>query len=67
MQHKNQAVQQALTAINDALCEMERNTGNQSVLILRDQSGFEHRSMSGKPIEYVDGLTDEMMFDTLAV
>ena len=66
MQHQDAAVQKALTELNDALCSWERDTGRQSVLILREQGGFEIRSMSGKPVELVEGLTDEMMFDAIS-
>lgn len=47
--HGSPEVRQALIRLDDALCEWERSTGQQSVLILREQSGFVHRSVSGKP------------------
>lgn len=64
MEHPDQEVRQALIRLNDALCAWERNTGRQSVLILREQGGFEHRAMSGKPgvPEYV---TDEQLMWTI--
>jgi len=47
--HINEDVEQALIKLNDALCTWERSTGIESVLIVRDNCGFSHRSMSGKP------------------
>jgi hypothetical protein len=49
MEHPDKEVRQALIRLNDALCTWERNTGRQSILIIREQGGFEHRSVSGKP------------------
>lgn len=48
-EHPDHEVQSALIRLNDALCSWERETGRQSVLILREQGGYEHRSCSGKP------------------
>lgn len=64
MAHPDNNVQKALIELNDALCEWERSTGIQSVLVLREQGGFEHRAMSGKPVDDA-GLSDEMMFDAI--
>ena len=47
--HPDRDVNQALIRLNDALCTWERNTGVQSVLILREDGGWSHRSASGKP------------------
>ena len=49
MIHPDREVQQALVQLNDALCMWERAIFRQSVLILREQGGFVHRSVSGKP------------------
>lgn len=51
MKHHDEAVSQALIRLDDALCSWERATGRSSVLIIREEGGFEHRSMNGKPIE----------------
>ena len=48
--HLNNEVQQALNRLNDALCLWERATGIRSVLILREDSGWVHRSCNGKPL-----------------
>lgn len=48
MEHPSEEVQQALNALNDALCTWERSTGRESVLILRESGGFVSRSASGK-------------------
>jgi hypothetical protein len=62
--HPDIHVEQALIRLNDALCTWERSTGRQSVLILREQGGYEHRSMSGKPDVPAD-VTDEQLMGTL--
>ena len=49
MEHPSKEVRQALVKLNDALCTWERETGRNSVLILKEQGGFCHRSASGKP------------------
>ncbi|KKU98278.1 MAG: hypothetical protein UY28_C0004G0016 [Candidatus Amesbacteria bacterium GW2011_GWB1_48_13] len=49
MEHPDKDITQALTRLNDALCAWERSTGRESVLILREQGGFVHRTASGKP------------------
>ena len=51
MEHPDGEVNSALIRLADALCEWERSTGRQSVLILREQGGFERRYASGKPID----------------
>lgn len=62
MQHPSEDVNQALIRLNDALCEWERNTGNQSVLILRESNGFVHRSQSGKPLpEHLNDILDSFL------
>jgi len=65
MEHADKNIRQALIQLNDALCTWERNTGLQSVLILREQGGFQHRSMSGKPGIPHD-VTDEQLMDSLS-
>jgi len=37
------------TWLTDALCSWERNTGRESVLILREVDGFVYRAVNGKP------------------
>lgn len=59
-EHQCRQVQQALVRLNDALCAWERNTGINSVLIIREESGWSHRSQSGKP-GIPDDITDEML------
>lgn len=64
MEHPSDEVRAALIRLSDALCQWERNTGRQSVLILREQGGFEYRAMSGKPNVPPD-IHDSMLFDSL--
>ena len=47
-QHVDSEVRQALVKLCDSLCRWERNTGRESILILREQ-GFCFRAISGKP------------------
>jgi hypothetical protein len=61
MEHPDREVQNALIRLNDALCSWERATGRQSVLILREQGGFIHRSASGKP-GIPDDIEDEILW-----
>lgn len=64
MEHPDREVQQALVRLNDALCSWERSTGRNSILILREQGGFEHRSASGKPTVPND-IEDQYLWDSL--
>ena len=61
MQHLDKEVQKAIIRLNDALCTWERATSRESVLIIREQGGFVHRSVSGKP-GVPDDVTDEQLF-----
>jgi hypothetical protein len=47
--HPDPDVQKAIVALSDALCQWERATGRESVLIVREQGGFVYRAQSGKP------------------
>ncbi len=49
MEHRDLEVRKAIIRLNDALCMWERATSVESVLIIREQGGFVHRSVSGKP------------------
>ena len=49
MQHPDQDVRQAIVRLTDALCAWERNTGRESVLIIRETGGFVYRAVNGKP------------------
>lgn len=49
MKHPDPEVEQALIRLTDALCEWERNTWRESVLILREVGGFAYRAVNGKP------------------
>lgn len=64
-QHPDQDVNAALIRLNDALCMWERGTGRNSVLIIREDGGWQHRSMSGKPDVPTD-VTDEQLLATVA-
>lgn len=61
MEHPSERVQAALVRLNDELCSWERSTGRQSILILREQGGFEYRSASGKP-NIPDDIEDDLLW-----
>lgn len=62
-EHPDQEVRKALIRLCDALCSWERATGRESVLILREQGGFQFRAQSGKPIARMhDDVSDSMLF-----
>jgi hypothetical protein len=65
MQHPDKEINQAIIQLNDALCTWERSTGRQSVLIIREEGGWQHRSMSGKP-GIPDDVTDEQLMATVS-
>ena len=62
--HPDGEVQQAITRLNDALCSYERNTYRESILIIRQQGGFVHRSVSGKTGIH-DDITDEQLMEMI--
>ena len=64
MEHRDAQVQQAITRLADALCMWERGTGRQSVLILREQDGFEFRAVNGKP-GVPEDVSDQQLFDVI--
>lgn len=55
MEHPNSEVRQAIVRLCDVLCTWERNTGIQSVLIIRE-GGFVFRAMNGRP-----GIPDDVL------
>lgn len=63
-QHPDEDVNAALIRLNDALCMWERSTGRNSVLIIREEGGWQHRSMSGKP-DVPEDVTDERLLSTV--
>jgi len=48
-EHPDQDVEQGIVRLCDALCMWERNTGRDSILIIREKGGFVFRAASGKP------------------
>lgn len=65
-EHPDLEVRKALIRLCDALCTWERATGQESVLILREQRGFQFRAQSGKPIPRSnDDVSDSMLFNLL--
>lgn len=63
--HKDPEVQKAIVRLDDALCSWERATGIDSVLILREQGGFRHRAVSGKPDVPADITDSELIRNIL--
>ena len=66
MEHPDPEVKQALVRLTDALCTWERNTGRESVLILREQGGFVYRAASGKP-NVPDDVSDAQLMRTIGI
>ena len=64
MIHPDKDVQAAIVRLSDALCSWERNTGRESVLILREQGEFCYRAVSGKP-GVSDDITDAQIIQTI--
>ena len=63
-EHRDPEVQKAIVRLNDALCMWERGTSIESVLIIREQGGFVHRSVSGKP-NVLEFVTDDELITTV--
>ncbi len=64
MEHQDPEVRSAIIRLDDALCSWERATGVESVLILREQHGFFHRAVSGKP-NVPDDISDEHLIENI--
>jgi len=64
-EHSDPEVRQALVRLADALCQWERNTGIESVLILRQKDGFVFRAVNGKP-DVPDDIPDAHLMRTVA-
>jgi len=47
MNHSSDYVQQKIQALLDQLCQYERSTGIESILIIRDKGGFCLRAVDG--------------------
>ena len=54
MRHPDEVVERAIIALSDAMCQWERATGRQSIIIIKEQGGFEYKAMNGKPDVPVD-------------
>jgi len=63
-EHPDKEVNKALIRLNDSLCTWERATDRQSVLIIREEGGWSHRSMSGKP-GVPDDVPDEQLLKSI--
>jgi len=64
MIHPDEKVQGAIVQLSDALCSYERATSRESVLIVREQGGFEYRAVSGKP-DVPPDVTDDMLMNLI--
>jgi len=59
-EHPDKEVTAAIIRLSDALCQWERGTGRESVLIIREVGGYSYRAQSGKP-NVPDFVTDEQL------
>ena len=62
--HPDMDVRCAIIKLADALCQWERATGMNSVLILREERGFYFRAQSGKP-GIPDDITDDQLLASI--
>jgi hypothetical protein len=61
--HSDNNVQKAVIELDDILSMRKRGSGRTSVLIIREISGYAHRSMNGSPVS--DNVTDEQLLATV--
>lgn len=61
MEHPDPDVQRAIVNLSDALCSWERSTFRQSVLIIKEEGGFQYRADSGKPGIPEDVTNDQLL------
>jgi len=60
-EHRDPRVRDAITELCDALCDWERSTGIESVLVLREKGGFVFRAVNGKPSAPDDVVDAQLM------
>jgi hypothetical protein len=63
-EHPDPEVRAALIRLSDALCQWERETGRESVLILREVGGYSYRAQNGKP-GIPDDVPDQYLFEMI--
>ena len=61
-EHPDKEVTAAIIRLSDALCQWERNTGRETIFILREQGGYSYRAASGKP-NIPEWVTDEQLLE----
>jgi hypothetical protein len=66
MQHPDKEIEAVIIRLSDALCKWERNTGIESVLIIRQQGGFVFRAVSGKPVSDNE-ISDERLIELYTI
>ncbi len=66
MEHQDNEVKSAIIRLSDALCQYERATSIESVLVIREANGFEYRAVSGKP-NIPDDISDEQLFSLIGL
>lgn len=62
MFHRDEIVNDAIVRLSDALCEYERATFIDSVLIIRERKGFVYRAISGKS-NVPNNLSDDKLLE----
>jgi len=62
-EHPDKEVMAAIIRLSDALCQWERNTDRESILIIRERE-YVYRAQSGKP-NVPDFVTDEQLISTV--
>ena len=47
--HRDPEIRNLITRLTDALCQWERDTGRENILIVREVDGFCWRTINGNP------------------
>lgn len=63
MFHRDERINDAIIKLSDALCEYERSTGIESILIIREHN-FVYRATSGKLVNDAI-ISDKMLIDMI--
>jgi hypothetical protein len=63
-EHPDKEVAKAIVRLCDALCQYERATGIESVLIIREPGEYKYRALGGKPT-VPDYVSDEQLIEML--
>jgi hypothetical protein len=63
-EHPDKEVTAAIIRLSDALCQWERGTGRESILIIRERGGYKYRAQNGKP-NIPEWVSDEQLLSVV--